>query len=370
MRATGTRRSGTFGRFAVIAIAVGATAALGAAPASAAKVTQAISPQAALGVDDYNLMKRANVDMLRLPFGWDGIQANAGPCTAAGGACDWSFQDSQIGAAAANGLDVMPIVYGSAPFVNTVPQKPPTNNIPAWTQFVRSAAERYGPGGVFWQGTYQSRFGATAPVKPVKIWQIWNEQTSFAFFKPKPNTKKYAKILKPAGTAIHQVHKKSTVLLGGVFGETGPKGTPLPKFFKQLYKVKKIDKAFDAVAIHPYAGNPKGLIKQSMAIRKATKKAKDKKAKVWVTELGYTSGKKPKGKPVTKKSQKGQAKALTKAYKALHKKRKKLNLAGIVWFTWQDVNDPSTCKFCQQAGLVDTSGKPKKAYKAYKKAAR
>jgi hypothetical protein len=348
--------------------------ALAASPASAKKIEHAISPQAPLTEDDYELMSQAGVDMLRLSMGWGGIQAEPGACTPTGGACDWSFQDRQIGEAASHGIEVMSVVYGSAPFVNSEPKVPPTKDLSAWAQFARAAAQRYGPGGAFWQGPYQELAGAEARAIPVRHWQIWNEPSSFQFFKPKPNTKKYARILKPAGRAIKSADEGSTVVLGGVFGEPGPKGTPLGRFFKQLYKTKKVKSSFDAVAIHPYAKKPKGLLKQTFAIRKATRRGNDRKAKVWVTELGYSSGCQgcPKGNmpPVATKNEKAQAKALARSYRALMDKRTKLNLGGIVWFSWQDVNSPDTCRFCRRAGLVDVNGKPKTAFRAYRKAAR
>jgi polysaccharide biosynthesis protein PslG len=363
-------------RATVIAVVSCAALALSAAPAVAApsNVVQAISPQGPLSGSDYDLISQAQLDMLRLDFGWPGIQPNPGPCTAAGGACDWGYQDRRVGAAAARGIGVMATLYGSAPFINPDPAVPPLADLVSWQQFVRAAVERYGPGGAYWQGPYQAQFGAGAPIVPVTTWQIWNEESSFQFFHPKPNTKQYAQILVPASDAIRSVDPAATIMLGGVFGETGPKGIPLAKFFKQLYRVKGIAKKFDAVAIHPYALKAKDLLKQVLAIRKATLKAKDKKVKVWVTELGYASGcavcTPDDMPPVVTRDAAAQAKALIKAHKVLIKSRKKLNLGGIVWFSWQDINHPEACRFCQTSGLVDVNGQPKPAYFALLEALR
>jgi hypothetical protein len=352
-----------------VAILAGiAVLALGAAPASA-KVEYGIAPQTKLGPSDYEMMRQSKLGMIRLGLGWGGIQGSPGNCTPQGGACDWSYPDAQIAAASANGFKVMLPIYGSAPFVNSEPKKPPTNDIAAWTQFVSAAAQRYGQDGAFWKGPYQQMVGPNAPIKPVRNWQIWNEQSSFQFFKPKPNPKKYAKILKPAGEAIHAVDRKAEVQLGGMFPDTGPKGIRIEKYLSKLYKVKGIKKSFDAAAVHPYAKNPKQLVGQVNRARKAMNKAGDKKAKVWITELGYSSGKKP-NKPVVKKSAKKQAKALTSSFKALKKARGKLKLAGVVWFTWQDTDDPAVCRFCTGAGLLDINGQLKPAYHAFLKVTR
>jgi Glycosyl hydrolase catalytic core len=177
------------------------------------------------------------------------------------------------------------------------------------------------------------------------------------------------KLLKAGSKAISEVDRKAEILLGGIFGETGPKGMPLAKFFKQLYDKKKVEKLFDAVAIHPYSPKAKGVLNQVKAIRKAADKGGDKKADVWVTELGYASAG-PKGGragEVVKNGESGQAKALKQAFKLLKKNANKLELAGVVWYAWEDVDNPGLCQFCQRAGLLDVNGNPKQAYGAYKK---
>ena len=342
----------------------------GASPASAKKIKYGISPQTNLTASDYQQMNALKNKIVRFGLSWPGVQPGAGTCTSAGGACNWSFPDSQVGATAAAGMESMLGIYGSPPFVESVGQKPPVKDIPAWEQFVGAAAERYGPGGTYWQGPYQAQFGAGAPVKPVRVWQIWNEPSSFQFFKPKPNVKKYAKILVPASNAIRDADRKATVLTGGMFPDTGPKGIKIQKYVKDLYKQKKVKKkTIDGVSVHPYAENAKELKRQLSTARKAMKGA-GKKDVIWVTEIGYASGG-PKSQEVVKKGEKGQAKAIKSAYKVLDKGKKKYKIEGVVYFTWQDAaRSTGGCKFCVFAGLLDEQGGQKKAYKTYKKVAK
>lgn len=366
------RRARTASRAIAIGAAALAAMALTASPAAAAKIDYGMAPQASLSAADYGRMGQAKVDFLRLGFDW--TQDAAGDCTPLGGACDWGFKDSQIGAASAFGLDVLPIVFGSAPFVNSNPRKPPTNNLAAYQDFVQAAVQRYGPNGVFWTGPYQAMVGnPLAPVHPIREWQIWNEQSSNAFFEPKPSAKKYGKLLKAASSAIRGVDPGAEILTGGMFPDTGPKGIKIEKYLAELYRIKGIEKTFDTVSVHPYADDPKELISQLMRARRAMDKAGDKKADISISELGYSSGcpRCPKNNvpPVAKKNEREQAKALTDAFKALKKASNKLNLVGITWFTWQDTNSKLVCRFCQRAGLLDVQGKPKPAYNAFKKAA-
>ena len=349
-----------------------ATVALFASPASAAKIQYGvISQDPPPDARDYELMNKAGVDLRRLPFGWDSYQFVRGDCTPEGGACDWSRADLAIGAAASHGIATLPYFYNSARFINSNPIKPPLRALDEWADWIQAAVQRYGRGGVYWQGDYQAVFGPSAPQMPVDTWQIWNEQTSDHFFLPKPDPKKYAKLLKPASEAIRSVDPRAEILLGGIFGETGPKGQKLETFFEKLYKIRKIERYFDAVAVHPYATKPKGVLNQAKKIRKAADKGGDKKADVWVTELGYASAGPRGGRAgeLVMKGERGQAAALKKAFKILKKNARKLDLAGIVWYAWEDVDNPGLCKFCQRAGLIDLKGRPKSAYKEFRQAA-
>jgi polysaccharide biosynthesis protein PslG len=348
-----------------ISLAISALA-VSAAPATAAKIDYGIAPNTIpLTQNDHDMMRQGNVDFVRLPFDWPSIQGSRGDCTPTGGACDWSSIDAQVGAAANNGIRILPNINQSARFVNNNVFKPPTNDLAAWRDFIQAAAQRYGPGGAFWQG-----YGGT-PI-PITTFQIWNEPGSNGDFEPKPNPKKYAKILKAAADAIYGVSKKLDVWVGGLFPDTGPKGITLEKFLAKLYKVKKIERSFDAVSIHPYSPKPgSGVASQVMRGRKAMNKAGDKKADIAVTELGYASGcsrcKKNNPPPVVVKNEKKQASALKSSFRSLKKKSGKLNLTSIIWFTWRDGVGP--CDFCFTSGLLKENGSPKPAYNAFKKAA-
>ena len=364
------RKPGTL-RLALLAASACAVLILAAsaAPASAAKLEYGISPQTGLGQNDFDLMKQANVSMIRTLFAWQGIQAQAGDCTAEGGACNWAGIDAQVGAAAANGISSMAVLAGSAPFVSSNPSKPPIKGakLDAYADFTAAAVERYGAGGAYWNGPYQLQFGPTAPVVPIEDFQLWNEQGSNQFWVPDPDPKQYAKLLKAASPAMYAVNPGIDILLGGMFPDTGPKGIPIDKYLKDLYKVKKIEKTFDSVAVHPYSRDPKGIAGQMKRTRKAMDKGGDKRADMWVTELGYSSNG-PNSAETGLKSKKDQAKALKEAFKILKKGKGKYNLLGIVWFTWQDVNTSNVCKFCRSAGLLEPNGGQKPAYKEFQKA--
>ncbi|MFN8162765.1 MAG: hypothetical protein U0R26_02840 [Solirubrobacterales bacterium] len=58
---------------------------------------------------------------------------------------------------------------------------------------------------------------------------------------------------------------------------------------------------------------------------------------------------------------------LLAAYARLLEMRQRWRIAGIDWFTWQDVARPDPrCAFCEGAGLLDLSGRPKPAWWAFR----
>jgi hypothetical protein len=86
---------------------------------------------------------------------------------------------------------------------------------------------------------------------------------------------------------------------------------------------------------------------------------KDKKAKLWVTEIGWATGGNPT--PLTV-SQQRQASYLRQTYKLLGKNRRKLKLSGVVWYSWRDV--PGGIWF-NHTGLFTSTLDPKPAWNAF-----
>src|SRR4051794_17376240 len=90
-------------------------------------------------------MGAGKVGTLRINFVWGAVQPTAGS------SFDWSHYDTIIGAAAEQGIRVLPTVYSSPSWAakksNYPPSKPHMNEFRA---FVQAAAARYGANGTFW----------------------------------------------------------------------------------------------------------------------------------------------------------------------------------------------------------------------------
>ena len=76
-------------------------------------------------------------------------------------------------------------------------------------------------------------------------WEVWNEPDNGLFWKPKPNPREYAELLKVAHRAIKEADPSALVLTGGVSGNAVP-------FLDEVMTAGGRD-AFDILAIHPYA---------------------------------------------------------------------------------------------------------------------
>ena len=328
------------------------------------KTFYGIVPQLPLDVPDYNRMGQGNVGTLRVQLTWEA----ADPAPPVG---DYSFYgfDPIVREAARNGVTVLPFVFGTPPWVATgldgrqcttdcsifAPKSQAA--LAAWSDFLRTAVARYGPNGTFW------KFHPELPQLPIRTWQIWNEQNSPKFFAPKPKTKRYAKLLKASAKAIRSVDPSATIILGGMAELSGVKtAIKGADYLRQLYKIKGAKKRFEGVAPHPYGARMAKVEKQIALVRKVLRR-KDKKAELWITEIGWSSG---EGKHPLKRGPAGQAKRLKEAFKYFKKRSRKLHVKNVDWFSWTD-SPTSICKWCEDAGLFAPFLIPKPSWTAFTK---
>jgi hypothetical protein len=176
--------------------------------------------------------------------------------------------------------------------------------------------------------------------------------------------KEYARMVKAAGTAIHAVDPEADVILGGTWGPASAKKVVLPNkaYLKKLYSVKGIKKAFDSLALHPYASNTGAALAQLKEVRRVAKREGDRNVGTWVTEIGWaTDG--PKKNPYVK-GMDGQAKLLRKTLGKFE--APKFNLKGVFWYSWRDLpGGELICDWCGYAGLRNVDGSPKPAWSEF-----
>ena len=135
-------------------------------------------------------------------------------------------------------------------------------------------------------------------------------------------------------------------------------------FLRRLYEVPGARRHLDLVALHPYSSTLRGMVFQIRKARRIMARAGDEAKPLLVSEVGVASESRfPTGFDWGRE---GQASFLQQAYGLLLRNRSRWRIAGADWYAWQDLpTGDGHCVFCQHAGLFDTAGRPKPAWRAF-----
>ena len=373
------------------ALALPTTATAGNAPPPPPREFFGLVPQGNLPSNaDFARMGQAKVGTARLVANWRQIEPRDDV---------WNFGsfDAYVGNLAAAGIRPFPVFFHSAPFVSSDDLRLPVHSAQAkeqWKEFVAMVVQRYGAGGEYWSTAYPIQHPGAQPL-PVTAWQLWNEQNG-----PKhahyPNPTEYAELVKISHAAIASRDPAADLVIGGMFGTpTGEGGIDAWDFLSAVYASPGAKESFDAIALHPYSPDIKGIKEQVNKMRKVVKqnadeqakkklkkaktklkrakrsdrKAKIKKARksvkaakrglqqadIWVTEIGWGSEGASTSRLV--KGLEGQATLLRKSFGLFEEQRKKWKIASVLWYTWRDVNRVGApCDWCATAGLFRQDG--------------
>ena len=311
-----------------LAVVVAALAALlVAAPADARSVprgwlgVQADGPLTEPGnpfMGEWDLMASSGVETVRVAFDWREAQP------AEGGPISFAATDAVVAAAAARRLRVLPVVHRTPDWAAASAgggAAATPKGTASYTAYLQALVGRYGPSGSLW---------AEQPGLPrmaIRDWQIWNEPNLTRYWSAQPFAKSYVRLLKASRRALRAADPGSRTILAGLPNES----------WIALRKVYKAGgrRAFDAVALHPYTGKPRNVIKLIEFARREMRKYGDKRKPVWLTELSWPASKgKTAGAPGFVTTEQGQASRLKQALKLLTGARKRLRIERVVWYTW------------------------------------
>jgi len=317
---------------------------------------------------EFGLMKKTGVEVYRMPMSWRQIEPRA-PMRGAGRdvhTYDWSYTDRLVARAASNGISphvtLIDTPYWIAVDARTSPVRTPEGER-GWRDFAAAVVDRYGPGGTFWL------LHPELPKTPPVAYQVWNEMNTIQRYRPKANPKEYARVLGIAGTEIRSGDPQAQILPGGMFGTPQtPDSYNAWDFLRILLQQPGAKRFIDAVGVHPYSPDLRGIKYQMDMMRKVLDNANLYSTPLQVTELGWSSGV-HKEKFFFFKGPRGQARMLNKSFHLMLENRKKWGLERIIWFSWRDVvkeDIPEGCTFCKKFGLLRTDLDPKGSYKAYK----
>lgn len=310
---------------------------------------------------EFAAMRKGGVGTYRWSIPWPSVQhgINSG--------FGWSGPDHVVAELARNGIEPLPVLYGSPCFIvecrggEQVSPRPPIDTPEArlgWARFVAEAVRRYGRDGSFWSQR------PSLPYRPIEVWQVWNEQNVPQFYRPAPSVGGYARLLAISSRAIRGADPEATVLLGGMPGETHQQGAiEGPRFLDDLYRIGA-EGDFDAVAVHPYSQDFPGVRTQMAAVNRVLQEHGQEQTPVWVTELGWGVG--AGARQGLFESPGGQAELLTRSFGFLASRRDAWNIERVLWYAWRDPppGQPA-CNWCRTAGLLDAAGNPRPAWTAF-----
>jgi hypothetical protein len=342
------RRAATAGGLlAAVLIAVALIAALTgparAAVAQAPKGFLGVNISSILETDDYGKMAAADVGTLRTGFLYRNAKLHRDD------PWNWTSFDQLVGGTAANGIDLIPVLYGVPPWISTERGSTPLGRAEtAWREYLTALVERYGPDGEFWSEHPE------IPARPIRVWQAWNEPNSRSWWRPKPDPKEYGRLLVLSARTIHAVDPKAKIMTAGIVAEpTNAAAIRGDRFLRGLFRSKAVRRAADLVAFHPYAPTTRAVRKQLESARKTLRRSRMARTPIWVTEIGWGS-EGPKSHPLIMPEPKLESQ-FGKLLRMAVDERRRLNLGNLDWYHWQDHPD-DLCLWCESSGLLDVDG--------------
>lgn len=170
---------------------------------------------------DLELLRQTGVKLLRISFGWDGIET-------AKDRYDWGFWDEFVRMAVDDyGITLIPYVCYT-PLWNATSQDP--------NEFWRSPPRDYEEFGEFMTdlvNRYKDR---------IKSWELWNEPDIEWYWMGEPA--QYARLLKAGSEAVRAADPEATVVMGGIAHDT--------EWFRWLLRDHQVARYVDVFNMHNY----------------------------------------------------------------------------------------------------------------------
>jgi hypothetical protein len=255
----------------------------------------------------------------------------------------FSELDRIVGSAARRGLTVLPVVVSSPSWDALrpgVPGSPPRTAAP-FAAFLTGLVNRFGPRGSFWSAH------PGLPRVPIRMWQIWNEPHLSSYWSEQPFAPSFVKLLAAAHAAVRSADPGAKVVLAGLADFSW-------RYLANIYRVPGAKGLFDIVAIHPYTGQPRGVITILQRVRAVMNRFGDSRKPILATEITWPSSlhKAPPQFGVST-TERAQAQRLRAVMPLLAANRAKLGLTGFYWYTWMGDETPRSRPYgFDYAGLL------------------
>ena len=285
------------------------------------------------------LMAQAGVESVRVTRAWNDLEPSRGQFR-------FTELDRTVAAAANHGVQTLINVTSTPRWASSKPNSPDAYRLPpksngTYAELMRQLVLRYSPTGTFWAEN------PTLPRVPVRQWQIWNEPSGEAHWKPRPWAPSYTRLLKAAYTAIHGVDRGAEVVAGPLVAT----GT-----YTQWKAMTDLLKAgarryLDVVSVHPFTNDSTSAKKSAQRVLEILRLVRERMVRggarnvpMILSEMTWpaSQGKAPKGAQLHfSVNTAGQAARLKAVYKSLARARRKLRVTNAYWYTWATSYDRS-----------------------------
>ncbi len=283
---------------------------------------------------EWRRMRVNRVGFVRAAFRWRDVQPLPG-------SIDLAWTDAIVLAAAEQGLTVMPETHGTPSWAAVDPFSEGSRPAdPAqYAEVIRAFVRRYGPEGTLWT----EHPGVER--RPIRRWQVWNEQNLEAYWSQQPFAPEYVELLRAVRTVLDEEDPEAQLILGGMPNRSW-------QDLRAIYSAGGRG-LFDAIALHPYTGQVFDVVRIIRFVRKELRRHGDGRVPVYLTEVSWPAsaghdGRKRDGFHVTNAEQ---ARKLRQALRLLAQERKPLRIGGVVWYTWLSAEGQAMPTWSGYSGL-------------------
>ena len=196
-----------------------------------------------------------------------------------------------------------------------------------------------GPSGSFWDDH------PNVPKLPIRQWQLWNEPDHTHYWSDQPYVRDYVRLARAARKAIKRADPGARVVMAGFADRSWDS-------IAAVYRAGARG-VFDVVAIHPYTFEVRNVMRIVEYARRELRRAGDPERPLWLTEVTWSSGKRPGVPPAPfETTPADQAARLSEALPLLIRERHRLGVERIFWENWIS-NDSNHANPFDFSGLRD-----------------
>jgi hypothetical protein len=343
---------------AVAALSAGTAATAAAAPNPFYGVVGTYFP----GQGDLDRVATAGAGTFRAQIDWKYIEPTPG-------ARSFYNLDILVGESAKAGITLLPDLLGVPRWIARNPSRLPIRTAAqrqAWSSLLTQYAQRYGTNGTLWAEHPE------VPKRPITTWEIWNEPNLGSSVGGKPSARKYVEFLKLSSAALKAGDPAAQVLTGGLFPYRTKRNTvTMTKYLNAMYRVPGAADSFDALGVHPYAGQPREVLAWVKKARQTMRRHGDGATPIWVSAFGWVTGGAGFRFSPLRTTPRQQAAKLTRTYRLLSAAAPRLGIASALWFAYTDTHRPGPQAdfITDRMGLFTLKLKPKPSWFAFARAA-